>query len=255
MITKIITLPSATDRQNRIKKAFEEKSIKFDFVDGVMVNDIKFSRNKCGFIFNDTFYPINKNQLLQYTNRLWVRFGEIANLFAHYKLYKQLLNDNTANEYLICEDDCKPSLNFTIDRIKNFDYSKLDVLYLQSITAHYQNKQPLINSLSFYEKYPKVKIINQFVSIICEGTASYIITKSGAKKFCDYIDNNGYDGPVDNVLARIPNMILSCPPDIENYFFLEDTAKFSYTHQGNFSYNYDLSDIKLQSNIALEFID
>ena len=36
----------------------EEKSIKFDFVDGVMVNDIKFSRNKCGFIFNDTFYII-----------------------------------------------------------------------------------------------------------------------------------------------------------------------------------------------------
>lgn len=56
MKTKIISLPSATDRQKTISQTFANKNIKFDFSTGVNSNDIKFDKNKCGFIFNNTFF-------------------------------------------------------------------------------------------------------------------------------------------------------------------------------------------------------
>lgn len=255
MKTKIISLPSATDRQKTISQTFANKNIKFDFSTGVNSNDIKFDKNKCGFIFNNTFFHFNFSQLIKYTNRNWIRIGEIGCLLSHYKIYNELINDDKNQAYLICEDDCKPSINFKVENLDKFDYSKIDLLYLQSITAHFQNKQIIVDTLPNFNSYPKVKHINQNIPIICEGTTSYIITKTGAKKFCDYINLNGYDGPIDNLFTRIPNLILTCPEDIKNYFTLEETSKESSIHSGKFLYNYNFCDITLKSNFNLEFIN
>jgi GR25 family glycosyltransferase involved in LPS biosynthesis len=253
MKTKVITLPSALNRQKIIKNSFDDKNIKFEFINGVKIEDVKFTKDTPGFIFNNYFLKINIPQLLKYTNRNWIRFGEIGCFLAHYKLFKELLSDKDVNEYLICEDDCKPSINFFIEKFNIFNFSKIDLLYLQSVTAHYQNKQPLVDLLPLSQKEENIKNIVNNISNMCEGTASYIITKSGAKKFCDYIDNNGYDGPIDNLFTRVPDMELSCPIDIENYFTLENTSKNSSIHSGDFKYNYNIFGIELKSNKELKF--
>jgi GR25 family glycosyltransferase involved in LPS biosynthesis len=254
MKTKIITLPSELVRQKIIKNSFDDKKIKFEFINGINIEDVKFIKNTPGFIFNNCFLKINIPQLLKYTNRNWIKFGEIGCFLAHYKLYKQLLSEKDINEYLICEDDCKPSINFFIEKFNIFNFSKIDLLYLQSVTAHHQNKQPLVDMLPVSQKEKNIKNIIHNISNICEGTTSYIITKSGAKKFCDYIDNNGYDGPIDNLFTRVPNMELSCPIDVENYFTLENTSKNSSIHSGEFRYNYNILEIILKSNKQLEFV-
>ena len=253
MKTKVITLPIAINRQQIIKNRFQDKNINFEFFNGVDINDVIFDKNNCGFLFDNKFYKINKEHLLKNTNRLWIRFGEIGCLLAHYKIYKNLLNDLDNEAYLICEDDCRPCDNFYMDRLKQYNYSNIDLLYLQSVTAHYQNKQPLVNALPNCELQPSLKIINQNIPILCEGTAAFIITKNGAKKFCDHIDKNGYDGPIDNLLARLPELIRHCPSDLENYFLLENTAKYSFAHSGDFKYNYNIFGMELKSNKELKF--
>ena len=127
MKTKVITLPSALNRQKIIKNSFDDKNIKFEFINGVKIEDVKFTKDTPGFIFNNYFLKINIPQLLKYTNRNWIRFGEIGCFLAHYKLFKELLSDKDVNEYLICEDDCKPSINFFIEKVKKFTVSVVRV--------------------------------------------------------------------------------------------------------------------------------
>jgi GR25 family glycosyltransferase involved in LPS biosynthesis len=173
---------------------------------------------------------------------------------AHYRLWKALQNDSTCETYLICEDDCLPSNGFKIDLLTKFDYSKIDFLYLQAITAHHQNKQALIDSLPFFLDTSNLKLIDRFKNYICEGMAAYCITKIGAKKLCDYIELNGYDGPVDNIVTRLKNFDCVCPSNLNDFFYLDDTASYSFTHSGDFFKKYDLNGIELQSRIELNLI-
>ena len=255
MITKVISLPEAKQRQEKISKNFTLKGINYDLVLGVMPEDISFKNDSNpSYTFLNTTFLINKINLLKYTKRTWIRFGEIAALMAHYKLWKELQNDPTEHFYLICEDDCLPSDQFTVDKVNNFDYSKIDFLYLQAVTAHYQDKKQLIDALPAFQSDNKLKLINIMKSYICEGLAAYCITKRGAKKLCDYIEQNGYDGPVDNIITRLENFECVCPANLNDYFYLDDTSEYSYTHSGDFFNKYYLAGLELQSKQILNVI-
>lgn len=248
MITKVISLPEAKDRQEKINVNFILKKVNYDLVGGVEPNDIIFENSTPpSYTFLNKKFLINKNNLLKYTQRNWIRFGEIAALMAHYNLWKELQNDNNNNVYLICEDDCLPSELFSINKLNNFNYNEIDFLYLQAVTAHHQDKKHLINSLPVFKKDNNLKLINAYKNYICEGLAAYCITKKGAKKLCDYIEQNGYDGPVDNIITRLDNFECVCPSNLDEYFYLDETSSYSYTHSGNFFNKYDLSGIELQS--------
>lgn len=254
MKIKIITLPYAKERQEKIKYNFGIKNISYELADGIDPNHIKFNKTLQSYIFDGKNFLINKKNLLKYTNRLWIRFGEIAALMAHYRLWKALQSDPNDDVYLICEDDCLPSNAFKIDLLSKFDYSKIDFLYLQAITAHHQNKQALIDSLPYFLDSKNLKLIDRFKNYICEGLAAYCITKQGAKKLCDYIEINGYDGPVDNIITRLENLDCVCPENLNDFFYLDDTAAHSYTHSGDFFNKYDLNGIELQSKNNLLII-
>lgn len=255
MKTKVITLPTAIDRQKNISKHFSDKNIIFEFVSGVTPNEIIFYKSEEPyFVFNNTTIKINKFNLLKYTNRNWFRFGEIAALMAHYKLWKELIEDETETFYLICEDDCLPSKEYTEDLLKIFDYSNIDLLYLQAITAHHQDKKNLVLSLPTYKNDVNLKLINKYQNYICEGMVAYCITKMGAKKLCDYIELFGYDGPVDNIITRLDGFNCVCPSDLSKYFYLDDTATYSYTHSGNFINKYNFIGLELQSKEILQLI-
>jgi GR25 family glycosyltransferase involved in LPS biosynthesis len=254
MKIKVISLATAVERQQKIKQNFDAKNMAYELVEGVSINDIKFDKSNCTYNFDNTNFLINKDNLLKYTNRLWVRFGEMAALMAHYRLWKALQDDLDEEVYLICEDDCLPAEGFKIDLLTQFDYSKIDFLYLQAITAHHQNKQNLIDSLPFVSNDSNLKLIDRFKNYVCEGLAAYCITKKGAKKLCEYIECNGYDGPVDNIITRLKNFDCMCPSNLNDYFYLDDTASYSYTHSGDFFNKYDLNGIELQSKQKLNFI-
>ncbi|MEO5366118.1 MAG: glycosyltransferase family 25 protein [Magnetococcus sp. WYHC-3] len=152
----------------------------------------------------------------------------------------------------MCEDDCLLSDNFLINSLDLFDYSKFDLLYLQAVTAHHQNKAEIIKNYPNADWDSNLKIINSNKMIMFEGFAGYCISKSGAQKAIEYIEKNGYDGPIDNLVCHIPNFISVCPVNLQNYLFLDETSKYSYTHTGNFLYNHKLNQINLQSKKQLK---
>lgn len=243
MKTKVISLPAATERQQNILQNFSAKKMEYDLVDGIDVSDIVFSKNTMtNFTFKNKKFEINLENLFKYTNRKWFRFGEIANVLAHYQVWDSLKKDSDNDVYLICEDDCIPSKTFDLAKLNQFDYSKIDCLYLQATTAHMQEKKKLINILPETEWDKKLKTINQYVPFICEGTAAYCITKSGATKLCNYVEKIGFDGPIDNLFARLKDFVLVCPNQIDDYFFLDETANYSYTHTGKFDFEYQIED-------------
>jgi GR25 family glycosyltransferase involved in LPS biosynthesis len=222
---------------------------------GVSPNDIVFYQDNIPYyIFDNLSFFINKTNMIKYTNRTWVRFGEIAALMAHYRLWKEISTESNEIVYLICEDDCLPSDTFKMENLKTFDYTKIDFLYLQAITAHYQSKKDVLNKLDYTEWDQNLKHINKFKNYMCEGLAAYCITKTGAQKLCEYIEKNGYDGPVDNIIVRLENFECVCPTKLEDYFNLDDTSKYSYTHTGTFNKIYNLNGIELQSNKELQVI-
>lgn len=252
MKTKVISLPSAIERQNNIAINFKNKNINYDLVDGVGVKDLIFDKDTLKYFkFLNKKIEINLNNLIKFTNRKWFRFGEIANVLAHYQVWHSLKSDKNENVYLICEDDCIPAQSFVLENLNLFDYSKIDCLYLQATTAHMQEKMTLIKNLPSVEWDDRLKIINNYTHFICEGTAAYCITKQGAQKLCDYVETVGFDGPIDNLFSRFQNFTLLCPKNIEDYFFLDSTANYSYTHTGSFEYKYMIRDVEFQTKDKL----
>jgi len=246
MIARIITLPSATERHKDIRAVFENQQIPFQFEKGVLEKEIVFYSNPPHFIFNDTKIPLRISNILSCTNRTWVRFGEIAALMAHYRLWKRLIHSDD-KFYLICEDDCLPAKSFNIETLADFEYDKIDLLYLQAITAHYQPKQRMIDALPSASFDPRLKVINNQKGLICEGLAAYCISKMGAKKLCDHIETHGYDGPVDNIITRLLHFQCYCPFDIINYFDLAKTSNYSYTHTSDNWLKTNIGNIEIQS--------
>lgn len=253
MIARIITLPNATERHKDIISIFQEQEIPFQFEKGVLENEIVFHSNPPHYVFNDTKIPLRISNILSCTNRTWVRFGEIAALMAHYRLWKKLIHSDD-KFYLICEDDCLPAKSFNIETLPNFNYDKIDLLYLQAITAHYQPKQRMVDALPSASFDPRLKVINNQKGLICEGLAAYCISKAGAKKLCDHIEMHGYDGPVDNIITRLLNFQCYCPSDIVNYFDLAKTSKYSYTHTFDNWIKTNIGSIEIQSKNKLNII-
>lgn len=254
MIARIITLPSATERHNDIISVFQKQKIPFEFEKGVSENEIEFHSNPPHFLFESTKIPLKISNILACTNRSWVRFGEMAALMAHYRLWKKLIQSDE-NVYLICEDDCRPAKTFNIQALTKFDYNKIDLLYLQAITAHYQPKQSLVNSLPNAAFDDRLKAITTLKPLICEGLAAYCISKTGAKKLCEHIEAHGYDGPVDNIITRLQHFECYCPSDIINYFDLAKTSNYSYTHTSNNWLKTKIGNIEIQSKKELAVVN
>jgi len=254
MKTRVITLPTAFDRQKKIDEIFKLKNIDFQYRLGVDIKDLKFTKHP-GFIFKDKSYLINKTNLLKYTNRLWIRFGEIAALMAHKNIWEELVNDENESVYLICEDDCRFSDAFTFECLKSFDSSKYDLLYLQSETAHYQNKNNFVKTYATAEWDDRLKIIENNKLIMFEGFAGYCLSKQGAKKLISYVETNGYDGPIDNLVCHIEDFLSVCPSNINDYVCLDSDSKYSFTHSGDFIHQYILNGIELSSKEKLEILE
>lgn len=253
MKTRVITLPEAFDRQKKIDKLFNSKNIDFQYRIGIEPKDMEITSNP-GFICKNKTYFINKKNLIKYTNRVWIRFGEIAALMAHKSIWEELIKDENENVYLICEDDCRFSDSFTMEYLNQFDATKYDLLYLQAVTAHYQNKNNLLQLYKNADWDNRLKVIDKHKEIMFEGFAGYCISKEGAKKLIQYIESNGYDGPIDNLVCHVDDFICVCPTNINDYVCLDEDSKYSFTHSGDFKHQYRLNGIEIHSREEIEVI-
>jgi type IV secretory pathway VirB6-like protein len=84
-----------------------------------------------------------------------------------------------------------------------------------------------------------------------EGFAGYCLSKQGAKKLINYVETNGYDGPIDNLVCHIEDFLSVCPANINDYVCLDSDSNYSFTHSGDFIHQYTLNGIELQSKEPL----
>jgi len=127
------------------------------------------------------------------------RTSFIGCALSHYNLWKQLIDDQENDYYVIMEDDIK----FKKDFKKKFDYTieyvnnnmkKWDILFFCLLLYNYGD----------YRNDSENIIIEKSVyNFSVGGLAAYIINKSGAIKLCDYINKNGIKHGIDYIVVKL----------------------------------------------------
>lgn len=237
MNVKVITLPEAKERQARISASFKANSILFEFRDGIEFKDCQFHEiNGKHYVENKRrLFEINEDKFITNTNRTWMRFGEIAAYIAHYNVWKEF-NNSDDETILICEDDAYPQSDMIF--LNDIDLSGINFINLQTVTAHHQDKQPLYrHPFVSFENNGLVKY-KMYISVLCEGLAAYMLTKTGSKILCEYVEENGFVGPNDCLISKLAEqntLSVYSPLHLEKCFGLDSqTNHISYTHSGTF---------------------
>ena len=135
------------------------------------------------------------------------RRGVIGCALSHYYLWKQLLEDNDLDYYVILEDDIEIVDNFkdvlakNIDEIAKYDYT---LLGYHMFGCNREKVKHLYNVLPTDEnvKISPMKIA-WWETFYIGGTFSYVINKNGAQILCDYIKENGIKYQIDCYIKDI----------------------------------------------------
>jgi GR25 family glycosyltransferase involved in LPS biosynthesis len=181
------------ERRPDRKKDMEEKFAKFGF-------DVEFFKAVDGkeLTLTDEIKHMFRN------NNHGYKCGIIGCALSHINLWKQLI-ESDENEYIIFEDDeefqddMKEKISHALAQV---DGKEWDILYLGFIIWN-DKRDPIKKSL-WNNNLPKVTPFdNNFWG---GGTGSYIISRSGAKKLLDWIEENGLPSPIDHLARALPNV-------------------------------------------------
>ena len=185
---KIVNLERRLDRkQNVIEKLQKENIFDYEFIKAVDGKTLKSS--------NELYKMFKKNDFGS-------RRSFIGCALSHINLWKKLLQDNNNNYYLILEDDItlcqniKKKINDVQSKITN-----IDILFLGY--HMYKNKRD-INVYDVESENYTIHLLNKPLYI--GGLFSYFITKPGAKKMLDYIEQNGVQHGIDYVIKINDNV-------------------------------------------------
>ncbi|ARF09143.1 glycosyltransferase family 25 [Catovirus CTV1] len=169
----VINLDNSTERLQNITKNFNENGIKF---------------NRYSAIYGKTMdsETLDKNTTLL-CKTIFCNYGIIGCAMSHLNLWKQLVNDQNANYYIIFEDDALIDKDFKtvieeIDAIKEqLDFDILSLFCGPGHNCyHYKKIYKLSNGISIGKPiYPLL-------------FTSYIISKKGAVKLLSLIDKINY---------------------------------------------------------------
>ena len=182
--TLIVNLHRRHDRRLNMIKEFADANI--DSYEFVVATD--------GYELRSTEYLAKLFQ----GNDFGSRCGFLGCALSHYNLWKKLLND-TCEMYTIFEDD----IHFVKDassilRVKQNEAKTMDIYFLgYSLFPNYESDRALTVEGGTVE-WNREKYLG--------GTFGYIITKSGAKKLCDYIEKNGIRHGIDYVIKLVPDL-------------------------------------------------
>jgi GR25 family glycosyltransferase involved in LPS biosynthesis len=132
------------------------------------------------------FYAVKKNGYR--THHYQLTSGAVGCFLSHYYLAKQLLDDSSADTYLILEDDVQllPSA-YTI-MTRELEHAPAD----WDLIAFYYHRvigEPACRHF---------KHVNGFW-----GMGTYLLNKKGARKIVDEVEQNKIDGQIDAYLSRM----------------------------------------------------
>jgi len=177
---KCINLERRSDRKEQMIKKLEN-----------LINYTDFFKA----IDGKQLIPDNNLKHLFRNNDFGWRKGVIGCALSQYYLWKELLEDENYDKYLILEDDVElnKNLTFQINCLINLDF---DILYLGY--THFESKKHIYNEKIF--NGIKIEPLDQ--SLWIGGAFGYILTKEGARKFINYIEENGIAHGIDYVMVK-----------------------------------------------------
>jgi len=193
---KIVNLKRRDDRKKTmIDKLNKQNITKYNFIEAVDGCDLK---------------PTYELEKLFRDNDFGSRIGVIGCALSHFNLWKQLVNDENNNYYIILEYDITFCRNFKIklDKLKNKMEEKEYLLLGYSMFEKIRSKmKDMYDSES---KDTETKNLNK--TLYMGGTFGYSINKIGAKKMIKYIKTNGIKHGIDYLNKIIDIDCWECNP-------------------------------------------
>jgi len=184
---KIVNLERRVDRRDKTKKLLNECG--FDFFEFVKAIDGKN-------ITNDT-----EDLELFIGNDFGSRRGFIGCALSHYNLWKQLLNDQEHDYYLILEDDFEVCSNFKAKIEKNIEEIKSKPIIFFGYSMFKKERDNVKDIYDIESDEITIKKLNR--NLYIGGTFCYSINKKGAKYMIDYIEINGIKHGFDYVIGKL----------------------------------------------------
>ena len=117
-------------------------------------------------------------------------------------MWKELIEDDNYDCYLILEDDVKFANDFP-SKLENLK-TKLndrdwDVIMLG---ISLDRKHKLENQSKYENDSQEIKVVDIDYSVCVGGTFAYLINKAGANKLLEWIDKNGLKFPIDEIMKK-----------------------------------------------------
>lgn len=177
---KIVNLKNRVDRREKLIQKLDKENIKnYSFFEAVNGRDLEFS---------DKLYKLFER------NDFSFKKGVIGCALSHLFLWKQLINDEKNDFYVILEDDIDlcPNFKLYLNKACNlFVNQNIEHLAL----GEYHSQKDFPNEHSNIVSYPKDLYKEWNV------TFGYIMSKNAAKKAIDYINTCSIKGAFDNPQA------------------------------------------------------
>jgi FkbM family methyltransferase len=246
---KIINLERRPDR----KAATIEK---MDIV-GISSSDYEFINGVDGLKLRST---LELKKLFE-GNDFGSRRGFIGCAMSHYNLWKQLLEDDKNEYYVIMEDDFTFCPNFKTRYTKLLDsgvFKQCDVLFL----GYHMFELERNKVLNVYNNFDNVDVtvvkpLNK--QLFVGATHCYTINKTGARKMIDYIAVNGIKHGIDYVMKLVsPLNCFETQPQLSFADWNEDGKPIDTDIQSDFvgmDFNNIVDDTVNVNNKIIGFYD
>ena len=190
---KVVNLTRRPDRKKAITTLFKDHNVKdYTFYKAIDGKELK-STNELKKIFDG--------------NDFGNRTGVIGCALTHLKLWKELIEDNDNNYYLIFEDDITLTQNKFNERLNSLkpEFEKNELLFLgYHMFSNKRKEFETIYETISDETQLKIETINKELYI--GGTFAYSINKIGAKILIEHIERNGIKHGIDYIMKITPNL-------------------------------------------------
>jgi collagen beta-1,O-galactosyltransferase len=185
---KIINLERRPDRKENMENLiFNNKSQLFEnyeFIKAVDGNELEPTEEIMD-LFKDNIFGSRK--------------GVIGCSLSHYYLWKELINDDKNEYYIILEDDIRFTCNFS-DKIKNIEKHFVDTELLFLGYHMFKRVRDQVKNVYDDEECIEINIKKLCSHNYIGGTFGYTINKKGAFKLLKYIEINGIKHGIDYVM-------------------------------------------------------
>lgn len=135
-------------------------------------------------------------------NDFGYRRGVMGCALSHYKVIKQLINDQFNDYYLIMEDDATFCSNFS-EKIEKLQFKDKELFFLGYLM--FSKILETVSHLTNVEK-DETEVIDFESGLFIGGAHCYSINKIGAQKIVNYIENSGMIRPIDHIIKDAPGI-------------------------------------------------